>query len=415
MIKLSDGLNLSALVSPVALKSDCDLEDLFANIVISYLCEPGDSLAGAVLKVFPARGLAEAVINNVSASFMIAKIGKDALDVIEDRFACGFETLWEESLQRWKPRALQQPIREGLEAFNNLGGKVIAHTDRAFPSGLLDLDESKPSVLWLRGNTSFLSEPLSVGLVGSRNSTPYGRRVAIDLVAEAVANRIITVSGGAFGIDSAVHRATLADRGETVSIMAGGLDSLYPASNEDLFRDILLSGLLVAEVPPGVKPTKWRFLQRNRLIAAWSKATVVVEAGVRSGALNTAKHAVLLERPVGVIPGPITAATSMGSNELLRLNPQMVQLIASVSDLKYLCLNRSRPPAINDGLGELETRALDAVGAGHKSQSEIQHLAGFTLSEARIAVSSLTGSGHLVEVLGRYKKPHFLVQPVDGN
>ncbi|MFM5905619.1 MAG: DNA-processing protein DprA [Micrococcales bacterium] len=358
---------------------------------------------------------AEAVINAFASGLVVSKIDKKIVEAVESRFFQNFHSLWSDGLERWKPRALQQPIVSGLETFGTLKGKVVANTESNFPSGLLKLGEAKPSVLWLRGKTSFLNESLSVGLVGSRNSTPYGRRVAVDLVAEAVGNNIVTVSGGAFGIDSTVHKATLTDGGETVSIMAGGLDSLYPSSNRELFQEILAEGLLVAEVPPGVKPTKWRFLQRNRLIAAWSKATIVVEAGSRSGALNTAHHAFLLERPVGVVPGPITSATSVGSNELVRLHPDMVQLVTNVSDLKYLCANRIRPPEVVSGLGELETRALDAVGSQHKSQSEIQVASGMTTSQTRLAVEALVASRHLVEVLGKYKKPHLLLPAERAN
>ncbi len=136
--------------------------------------------------------------------------------------------------------------------------------------------------------------------------------------ASLAATGITIVSGAAYGIDGAAHRAALAAGGTTFALLAGGVDRPYPVGHSDLIGRIVSTGAVVSEAPCGTAPTKWRFLQRNRLIAALSDATVVVEAGWRSGSLNTAAHAASLGRPLGAVPGPITSAASTGCHRLLR-------------------------------------------------------------------------------------------------
>jgi DNA processing protein len=157
-----------------------------------------------------------------------------------------------------------------------------------------------------------------VAIVGARAATGYGEHVTIELAAGLVDRGYAIVSGAAYGVDGAAHRAALASRGTTVAFLAGGLDRFYPSGNEALITRVTDRGAAISEVPCGVAPTKWRFLQRNRLIAAASIATVVVEAGARSGSLNTAGHAAALGRPLGAVPGPITSSASAGCHRLLR-------------------------------------------------------------------------------------------------
>ena len=126
------------------------------------------------------------------------------------------------------------------------------------------------------------------------------------------------VSGAAYGIDGMAHRAALASGGTTVAFLAGGVDRFYPLGHEALLGRIAEQGAVVAELPCGSAPTKWRFLQRNRLIAAATEATIVLEAGMRSGSLNTAGHAAALGRPLGAVPGPVTSPASAGCHRLLR-------------------------------------------------------------------------------------------------
>jgi DNA processing protein len=185
----------------------------------------------------------------------------------------------------------------------------------ARPSG----EAVPPLALWAKGPLSTESLGVrSVGIVGARAATGYGVNVASDLAYGLASRGVTIVSGGAYGIDAAAHRGALAADGATILLSAGGLDRPYPAGNSELFERIADSGLLLSESPPGAAPHRRRFLSRNRLIAGLSTGTVVVEAGRRSGSLNTAAHARRLGRAVMAVPGPVTSAMSEGSHDLLR-------------------------------------------------------------------------------------------------
>ena len=155
-------------------------------------------------------------------------------------------------------------------------------------------------------------------ITGARASTGYGEHVASELASDMSDGDKIVVSGGAYGIDNAAHRAVLAAGGDTIAVLASGADRSYPQGQKDLLDRVRGVGLVVSELPPGTAPTKWRFLARNRLLAALSSATVVVEAGYRSGSLNVAGHADSLGRAVGAVPGPVTSVTSAGTHRLIR-------------------------------------------------------------------------------------------------
>ncbi|MGZ8801400.1 MAG: DNA-processing protein DprA, partial [Mycobacterium sp.] len=170
-----------------------------------------------------------------------------------------------------------------------------------------------PLVLWVVGPLRLCDvAERSASIVGTRAATAYGEHVAADLAAGLAERDVAVVSGGAYGIDGAAHRAALASDGQTVAVLAAGIDVPYPAGHSALLHRISRYGLVVSEYPPGVRPTRRQFLTRNRLVAALSGATVVVEAGVRSGAANTASWAGALGRQVGAVPGPITSSSSVG-------------------------------------------------------------------------------------------------------
>ena len=179
--------------------------------------------------------------------------------------------------------------------------------------GVLRAGRRAPLALWIRGDARHFGRlDRSVALVGARAATGYGEHVAMESAAGLSDRGFVIVSGGAYGIDAAAHRAALASEGVTVAFLAGGVDRLYPAGNSELLRRIASEGVLVAELPPGSAPTRWRFLMRNRLIAAAASATVVVEAGRRSGSLNTAGHAAQMGRPLGAVPGQRPVARVRG-------------------------------------------------------------------------------------------------------
>lgn len=176
-----------------------------------------------------------------------------------------------------------------------------------------------PMALWVKGSLPMQTLGVrSVGIVGARAATQYGVHVASELGYGLASREVAVISGGAYGIDAAAHRGALAAGGATVLVSAGGLDRPYPAGHADLFDRVADTGLVISESPPGAAPHRRRFLSRNRLIAALATGTVVVEAGRRSGALNTAAHARRLGRALMVVPGPITSSASVGCHLLLR-------------------------------------------------------------------------------------------------
>jgi DNA processing protein len=231
-----------------------------------------------------------------------------------------------------------------------------------------------PTALWVLGPAR-LDEVLvrSVSLVGSRAATPYGEHVAAELGHGLAARRWTVVSGGAFGIDGAVHRGALAAAGTTVAVVAGGLRDPYPRGHSGLFRRIARDGLLVSEFPPDATPQRHRFLVRNRLIAGLTAGTVVVEAGVRSGALATGRQALRLGRPVMAVPGPVTSVESAGVHEFLRTSPEVTlvtrvaEVVEMVGDIGADLAPRPEAPAApRDGLAPVARQVLDglpAVGA----------------------------------------------------
>jgi DNA processing protein len=225
-----------------------------------------------------------------------------------------------------------------------------------------------PLALWVRGSGQLAAVGVrSAALVGSRAASPYGEQLAADFGYGLARHDVVVVSGGAYGIDAAAHRGALAADGESVLVSAAGLDRPYPAAHRQLYDRTAETGVLVSERPPGSAPHRQRFLSRNRIIAALGAVTVVVEAGQRSGALNTAGHARDLGRPVLAVPGPVTSAMSVGCHRLLQREEQPAHLVTSVADILGFC-SLVGPPA---GAGHDEVVGL--AGAGH---DEVVGLAG---------------------------------------
>ncbi|MCE1178798.1 MAG: DNA-processing protein DprA [Micrococcales bacterium] len=223
-------------------------------------------------------------------------------------------------LTRVERRLADLDIDRDLEIAHRLGAHILVPGDDAWPTGVDGL-AAPPHCLWARG-----SEPLSrlatrsVAVVGSRAATAYGESVAADISTGLVDARFTIVSGAAYGIDGAAHRAALAADGRTVAVLACGIDRPYPRAHDRLLAAIAGSGAVVSESPPGWAPLRSRFLSRNRLIAALSDGVLVVEAGMRSGTHNTVGWANALHRPVAAVPGPVTSMSSAGCHQLIRDN-----------------------------------------------------------------------------------------------
>jgi DNA protecting protein DprA len=217
---------------------------------------------------------------------------------------------------------------ELLSLIDNAGGSFLTPEDLGWPTQLNDL-AAMPIGLIVKGRVECLSQR-SIAIVGTRNPTPYGARIASDFAAGFVDREWLIVSGGAYGIDTHAHKGALIAEGVTIAVIASGIDINYPAGNERLFSEIAELGAIVSEVMPGTPAVPSRFLTRNRIIAALSKSTLVVEAAFRSGSLRTARDAAELLRPVMAIPGPINSPTSEGTHRLI--GERAAEIVTSVAD-----------------------------------------------------------------------------------
>ncbi|MCX6454140.1 MAG: DNA-processing protein DprA [Actinobacteria bacterium] len=231
-------------------------------------------------------------------------------------------------------RIKQSSGEEVITQITSAGAFLLTPEDMDWPVSLNDL-AAPPIALLIKGQREYLPNLIdSISIVGTRNPTPYGRRIAEDFGAGVADHEWAVVSGGAIGIDAAAHNGCLVGEGITVAVLGGGFNKNYPAAHEKLFAEISESGLLISEVMPDVPAIPHRFLTRNRLIAALSKATIVVEAAFRSGSLRTARDAAEIFRPVMAIPGPINSPTSEGCHRLIA--ERVAELVSSVSEVMEL-------------------------------------------------------------------------------
>lgn len=231
-----------------------------------------------------------------------------------------------------------------------------------------------------------------VSIVGARASSGYGEHVASELAGDLAATGAVIVSGGAYGIDGVAHRAALGVQGATIAFLAGGVDRLYPAGHQALLRQIADEGALVSEPPCGTAPTKWRFLARNRLIAALGQATVVVEAGWRSGSLNTAAHAATLGRPLGAVPGAVTSASSAGCHRLLR--EYDAQCVTSAREVRELWGQLVDSPTDHVERDPNRVRLLDAMSTRSRlSVEEVARRSGLSPNRVRALLGLLQLEG----------------------
>ncbi|MFP7695915.1 DNA-processing protein DprA [Trueperella sp. LYQ143] len=236
------------------------------------------------------------------------------------------------SLPRWRQRLCgTHPLN--MAALADRGIHLLCPDDEHWPIGLASLGAQIPIALWVRGSVNALSHRSNIALVGSRSATPAGLHIARDFSYELAADFTV-ISGGAFGIDAQVHQGAVLAEKPTVVVFAGGVDEYYPRANAQIFNEVLAcGGAIVSESAPGAKPYRFRFLARNRIIAALSAATVVVEAPIRSGALSTARHAMRIGREVGAVPGPIDQPGCVGSNELIRHGAHLVASVAHIREM----------------------------------------------------------------------------------
>jgi len=373
--------------------SGSELGERFARAAWTAVAEPGDRDAGLVMGVLGASRALDLVASDVDPESLTAELVERG-DLEPDVDG------WTEALKRWRPRADPAVALLALRQAGRFGMRLLVAGDDDWPQPLNDLQTHAPFALWARGDVAHLAAlDRSVALVGARAATGYGEHVTIEVASGLVDRGFAIVSGAAYGVDGAAHRAALASRGTTVAVLAGGLDRFYPSGHEQLLARIVDRGVVLSEVPPGTTPTKWRFLLRNRLIAALANATVVVEAGWRSGSLNTAGHAGTLGRPLGAVPGPVTSAASSGCHRLLR--EYAAVCVTNADEIAELAgVGTGHPPgdATSGDLSAARLRVLDAVHARTPRRMErVAALAGLATDRVRAELGLLELEGFVIE------------------
>jgi DNA processing protein len=357
-----------------------------ARAALTYLAEPGDRLLGTLIGSCGPVALVEGIKAGCLPGEALAGYRLDAID---------------RAMDHWRARLGELPDEADLAAFERDGIRLVCPGDPEWPTQLDVLGDIRPYALWLCGEADLRYSCLrSVSVVGARAATGYGAHVAAEM-AVALADRGWTVlSGGAYGVDGAAHRGALAADGVTVAVLACGVDDPYPRGNHAMFEAIVARGVLASEWPPGRTPTRVRFLIRNRVIAALARGTVVVEAAERSGALNTARYARDLCRPLMAVPGPVTSQMSAGCHLMMReWNAVCVTGAADV-------LEELAPPGEN-GLGvpggpvvaraeldPLTLRVLEAVPArGGAGPATVATAAGVDVDTVVGCLGSLAAGG----------------------
>jgi DNA processing protein len=372
-----------------------------ARIALAHLVEPGSRPLGRlVLKVGPVVALERLVRGDVSDELRAASAPRLALT---DPDQC---------------------VESALRRADRLGVRMITPEDDQWPRQLADLvaisrdgpdrvarDTYPPHCVWLRGEPALAAScERSVAVVGARASTAYGDHVAGDFAFGLAERGWTVVSGGAFGIDAAAHRGALAAGGCTIAVLACGIDRPYPSAHASLFDRIGEQGLLLSEWPPGSDPHRHRFLVRNRVIAAATQGTVLVEASIRSGARFTLGRARMLDRTVMAVPGPVTSAMSMGCHEELRREGTIV--VASVAHVVEAVgrIGLDLAPVVQaeeaplDRLTALQQQVLDGVRPRKVLGAEqIAAAVGVSEHDARRALPTLELARFVTAVDGGYR------------
>ncbi|MGW0844039.1 DNA-processing protein DprA [Streptomyces sp. NPDC002787] len=346
---------------------------------LARVIEPGDELGGRWLRELGAR------------------------EVVR-RLSGGGRPLPEASDKRWAglcARAGRADPEGDLARARAAGVRFLVPGDAEWPGQLDDLGDGRPVGLWVRGRAHARMWALrSVAVVGARACTEYGAHMAAALGAGLAERGWVVVSGGAYGVDGAAHRGALGAGGATVAVLACGVDRPYPRGHVQLINRIAEQGLVVGELPPGEHPTPSRFILRNRVIAALTRGTVVVEAAYRSGALVTARAAQRLGRFTMGVPGPATSALSAGVHELLRSDAVLVsdaaEVVELVGDMGELAPDRRGPVLPRDLLEPGARQVLAALpGRGVAAAEEIARGAGTAVDDAVGRLYELRSLGYV--------------------
>ncbi|MER5896792.1 DNA-processing protein DprA [Streptomyces sp. NPDC001876] len=291
-------------------------------------------------------------------------------------------------LSGYRLRASTADPERDLSDVAGVGGRFVCPGDPEWPSQLDDLSDARPIGLWVRGLPDLRLWALrSVAVVGARACTPYGAHMAASIGAGLAERGWVVVSGAAFGVDGAAHRGALAAGGATMAVLACGVDVAYPRGHAELIGRMVEQGLVIGELPPSEHPTRSRFILRNRVIAALTRGTVVVEAEYRSGSLVTARSAQRLGRYTMGVPGPATSGLSAGVHELLRgegvLVTDAAEIAELVGEIGDLAPARRGPVLPRDLLDAVSARVLDALPRrGAMEGRDVARTAGTSTDEA---------------------------------
>ena len=374
----------------------------FARAALSFVAEPGDLVLGALLRA-------------CSPAEAFAAICDGRLRETVDGAGRGGVPGLARAVERWRARLGRVPTDSRLAGWERAGIRLAGPGDPEWPTQLDVLGDARPLVLWLQGSADLRFACLrSVSVVGARASTGYGEHVATELAAALAERGWCVISGGAYGIDSCAHRGALGAGGITVAVLASGLSYGYPKGHHELFAAVAGQGVMVSEWPPDRAPTRPGFLVRNRVIAALSCGTVVVEAALRSGALSTARHARDLCRPLMAVPGPVTSAQSAGCHEIIREwgavcvtgARDVIENVSPSGD--GLGTRRRGPAAPRDDLDPVTRTVLEAVPSRAGSgPAAIAITAGVDLDTAIRCLGALAAAGFVERCVRgwRVRKP----------
>jgi DNA processing protein len=360
---------------------------------IAMVTEPGDRMAGALARILGRLELVELMIDGLETKSVVSAL-KMAGELESCRQIFGdLENTLADSRQRWLPRLSKSRLEHLFTQSAALKLKLLTPEQDHWPIGLDDLQDSAPAMVFVEGDSKVLGALKdAVSIVGSRAASPYGLQVTKRLVTELAQVSRATVSGGAIGIDAQVHSTSLEQGLTTVAVMAGGMDRKYPQANFPLFKKIQERGALISELPPGVAPTRWRFLQRNRLIAALTPTTVVIEAGIRSGSIRTANNALELDRELLAVPGSILSSTSLGANWLIADSKAL-----PLCDLSQFATGNEENTNTRFE-SALAKRAHDAIRElGYPTDTQIAKVAGLTNSELKLALTELVATNLVIQ------------------
>ncbi|MEU3662010.1 DNA-processing protein DprA [Streptomyces sp. NPDC032940] len=372
--------------------------ELLGRVFLTRVIEPGDETGGRWVRE---RGVAEVV----------------------RRLREGGRALPGVSAKRWAglcARAAGADARADLAVARAAGVRFVAPGDAEWPRQLDDLGDARPLGLWVRGRPSLRMWALrSVAVVGARACTEYGAHMAAALAAGLAESGWVVVSGGAYGVDGAAHRGALAAGGATAAVLACGVDRPYPPGHTKLITRIAEQGLVVGELPPGDHPTPSRFVLRNRVIAALTRGTVVVEAALRSGSLVTARAAQRLGRHTMGVPGPATSGLSAGVHELLRGDAVLVtdaaEIVELVGDMGELAPERRGPVLPTDLLDPRTRQVLSALPApGTAAVADIARRAQTTQDDAVARLYELRALGYVERHGDVWKLTRQTTVPVRG-